>query len=74
LNTGFPSVLSTSGAPAKTNRKHGKNEPALAEAILPMKPADYPEMIALASLTEPGPFRDHTAKLGGFVGRRRLPE
>jgi ribosomal protein S18 acetylase RimI-like enzyme len=46
------------------------DQPALAEAILPMKPADYPEMIALASLTEPGPFRDHTAKLGGFVGIR----
>jgi hypothetical protein len=43
------------------------DQPALAEAILPMKPTDFPELVALASLTEPGPFRDHTANLGGFV-------
>jgi predicted GNAT family acetyltransferase len=43
---------------------------SLAEAILPMTPEDFPEMVALASLTEPGPFRDHTANLGGFVGIR----
>jgi ribosomal protein S18 acetylase RimI-like enzyme len=46
------------------------DQPRLAEAILPLKPADYPEMVTLASLTEPGPFRDHTATLGGFVGIR----
>ena len=46
------------------------DQPVLAEAILPLKPADFPEMVALASLTEPGPFRDHTAELGGFVGIR----
>ncbi len=46
------------------------DRPPLAEAILPMKSADFPEMVALASLTEPGPFRDHTANLGGFVGIR----
>jgi ribosomal protein S18 acetylase RimI-like enzyme len=44
--------------------------PALDEAILPLEPADFPEMAALANLTEPGPFREHTAKLGGFVGIR----
>ncbi len=44
--------------------------PSLAEAILPMTSEDFPEMVALASLTEPGPFRDHTANLGGFVGIR----
>ena len=44
--------------------------PSLAETIMPMTSADYPEMVALASLTEPGPFRDHTADLGGFVGIR----
>jgi GNAT superfamily N-acetyltransferase len=46
------------------------DRPPLAGAILPMKSADFPEMVALASLTEPGPFRDHTANLGGFVGIR----
>ncbi len=44
--------------------------PSLTEAILPMTSADFPEMVTLASLTEPGPFRDHTANLGGFVGIR----
>lgn len=44
------------------------DQPALGEAILPIKPTDFLEMVALASLTEPGPFREHTAKLGGFVG------
>ena len=44
--------------------------PSLAEAILPMTSTDFPEMVTLARLTEPGPFRDHTANLGGFVGIR----
>src|SRR5262249_47657638 len=44
------------------------DRPSLAEAILPMTAEDFPEMVALASLTEPGPFRAHTADLGGFVG------
>jgi predicted GNAT family acetyltransferase len=35
-----------------------------------MTSEDFPEMVTLASLTEPGPFRDHTANLGGFVGIR----
>ncbi len=46
------------------------DRPSLAEAILPMTSADFPEMVTLASLTEPGPFRDHTANLGGFAGIR----
>jgi len=46
------------------------DQPSLAETILPMTPVDSPEMVTLASLTEPGPFRDHTANLGGFVGIR----
>jgi ribosomal protein S18 acetylase RimI-like enzyme len=45
-------------------------EPALAEAIVPLEAADYPEMVALTALTEPGPFRAQTAQLGGFVGIR----
>ena len=42
----------------------------LAASIFPMTSEDFPEMVVLASLTEPGPFRDHTANLGGFVGIR----
>ena len=38
--------------------------------IVPMEAADIPEMVALAGLTEPGPFRQSTAKLGGFLGIR----
>ncbi|MFC3711043.1 GNAT family N-acetyltransferase [Sphingoaurantiacus capsulatus] len=36
--------------------------------IIPLGDADAPEMLALATLTQPGPFRDHTHRLGGFVG------
>ncbi len=46
------------------------DQPSLADAILPMSSADFPEMLTLASLTEPGPFRGNTANLGGFVGIR----
>ena len=31
-------------------------------------PADYPAMVELAHLTEPGPFRHRTAELGDFFG------
>jgi len=45
-------------------------QPALADAILSMEAADFPEMLALATLTEPGPFRANTGSLGGFLGIR----
>jgi hypothetical protein len=44
------------------------DRPSLTEAILPMTSTDFPEMVTLASLTKPGPFRNRTATLGGFVG------
>jgi len=44
--------------------------PELEQRILPLGPEDFAEMVALATLTEPGPFRDQTATLGGFVGVR----
>ncbi|SFG10057.1 FR47-like protein [Novosphingobium sp. CF614] len=34
----------------------------------PLGPENYPEMLALARLTEPGPFAARTADLGGFWG------
>jgi ribosomal protein S18 acetylase RimI-like enzyme len=33
-----------------------------------LTPADYPAMVELAHLTEPGPFRERTAELGTFFG------
>jgi ribosomal protein S18 acetylase RimI-like enzyme len=38
--------------------------------IVPMEAKEIPEMVALAGLTEPGPFRQRTAELGGFLGIR----
>jgi hypothetical protein len=50
----------------------------VAESIVPGDPidhlelgdADAPEMLALARLTDPGPFFERTHRLGGFVGLR----
>ena len=39
-------------------------------AIEPLSEADAPAMLALATLTEPGPFRSRTHALGDFVGVR----
>jgi ribosomal protein S18 acetylase RimI-like enzyme len=38
------------------------------EEFRPLTIADVPEMVALAELTEPGPFRDRTIELGPFFG------
>jgi ribosomal protein S18 acetylase RimI-like enzyme len=45
-------------------------EPALADPIIPLGAEDVAEMVALATLTEPGPFREGTPSLGGFLGIR----
>jgi predicted GNAT family acetyltransferase len=39
--------------------------------IIPLGDADAPEMLALATLTQPGPFFAHTHRLGDFVGVRQ---
>lgn len=39
--------------------------------ILPLTDADAPEMLALATLSRPGPFFAGTHRLGGYVGVRR---
>ncbi|TYL53418.1 GNAT family N-acetyltransferase [Agromyces mariniharenae] len=36
--------------------------------LVPLGPDDAPEMLALASLTKPGPFGPRTHELGGFLG------
>ncbi len=44
--------------------------PALPD-ITPLDESDAPEMLALATLTRPGPFFAATHRLGGYVGVRR---
>lgn len=41
--------------------------PAVA-TLRPLSAADAPAMVELATLTEPGPFREGTHELGGFYG------
>ena len=38
--------------------------------ITPLTDADAPEMVALAKLTEPGPFLERTNRMGRFLGIR----
>lgn len=38
------------------------------EELRPLSSADVVEMVALATLTEPGPFRERTIELGAFFG------
>lgn len=47
--------------------------PAAAEAVelVPLADADGPEMLALATLTRPGPFFERTHQLGDFVGVKK---
>jgi ribosomal protein S18 acetylase RimI-like enzyme len=45
--------------------------PEGADAIVPLGEADAEEMLALATLTEPGPFRRETRLMGPFFGVRR---
>ena len=45
-------------------------QPSLDDTIFLMETDDIPEMVALAELTQPGPFRHDTLKLGGFLGIR----
>ncbi len=47
--------------------------PAAADGldVVPLGQADAEEMLALATLTKPGPFRARTHELGGFIGVKR---
>ena len=44
--------------------------PALS-GVVALSDPDAAEMLALATLTRPGPFRTSTHRLGGFIGVRR---
>lgn len=48
--------------------------PARHLTIMPLGDADAPEMLALASLTRPGPFFSRTHQPGDFVGIREAGE
>jgi ribosomal protein S18 acetylase RimI-like enzyme len=45
--------------------------PAGADSIVPLGETDADEMLALATLTQPGPFRRQTRLMGPFFGIRR---
>jgi predicted GNAT family acetyltransferase len=49
----------------------GARPPAPKHEHTTLTPADVPEMIALARLTEPGPFEQRTIELGGYIGIRK---
>lgn len=51
---------------------HDGRAPAAADGldVLPLTEADAPEMLALATLTRPGPFYGRTHRLGDFFGVR----
>ena len=46
-------------------------EPASLPDIVPLGLGDAPDMLALAQLTEPGPFLSRTLEMGQFFGVRR---
>lgn len=46
------------------------DSPKIMDQIRPLGEGDFAEMVDLTKLTEPGPFREGTAKLGGFLGIR----
>jgi predicted GNAT family acetyltransferase len=53
-------LVATRGAPVTEGR----------EEILQLSDADAPDMLALATLTEPGPFLSRTHTMGTFIGIR----
>ena len=63
-------VIVQMSAEALTPPEASEDRPADYE-IIPLGDADAPEMLALATLTQPGPFFAHTHRLGSFVGIRR---
>jgi ribosomal protein S18 acetylase RimI-like enzyme len=48
----------------------GENPPSASNGFLELGPKDGPEMLALAQLTQPGPFGTRTGELGNFIGIR----
>lgn len=51
---------------------HDGRRPAMPDfAVVELGPGDAAEMLALATLTEPGPFRLRTGELGTYLGVKR---
>jgi len=50
---------------------NGREVAAAREEFVALTEADVPEMMALAKLTEPGPFASRTIALGDYLGIRR---
>jgi GNAT superfamily N-acetyltransferase len=61
-------VLNKIDAVQMTSAKlYGETDPE----IVPLSPADVPEMLALVERTKPGPFLERTIELGNYFGIRR---
>lgn len=63
-------VASSSPCVQMTCAALAAGQASLPNNVLALGEADAPDMLALATLTRPGPFRSGTARLGGFVGVR----
>ena len=64
----LPGVTVVSSAPGVQMVAEAPAPPPVEFDFLDLTNADAPEMLALATLTKPGPFRAETHRLGGFVG------
>lgn len=53
-----------------SDEPHGESDDDAARALRPLGEADAPDMLALAQLTEPGPFRPRTHTTGTYLGLR----
>jgi predicted GNAT family acetyltransferase len=66
---GFATLKAAKGVQMIATRRM-PSERAAREDILKLTDADAPEMLALATLTEPGPFLERTHTMGTFIGIR----
>lgn len=64
----LPGVTVVSSAPGVQMVAEVPAPPPVEFDFLDLRDSDAPEMLALATLTKPGPFRAETHRLGGFVG------
>ncbi|NIM44009.1 MAG: GNAT family N-acetyltransferase [Hydrogenophaga sp.] len=69
LPPGLRAVKRATGVQMEATRD--LREQAIGEGIDALGEADAPEMLALATLTEPGPFLARTHAMGDFIGVRR---
>jgi predicted GNAT family acetyltransferase len=65
---GFVEVKQAKGVQMVATRP--MTDDSVGNDVLPLGDEDAPEMLALAQLTEPGPFLTRTHKMGSFIGIR----